>query len=67
MWAKDLARSVDYLVTRRDIANDTIGLLGFSWGAANVPLLLTVEPRISIGIIASGASICSRRYRKSIR
>jgi dienelactone hydrolase len=55
MWAKDLGRSVDYLESRPDIAKDKIGLFGFSWGAELAPLLLAVEPRISLGLICLGA------------
>jgi dienelactone hydrolase len=55
MWAKDLGRSVDYLESRADIAKDKIGLLGLSWGAELAPLLLAVEPRLSLGLIYLGA------------
>jgi eukaryotic-like serine/threonine-protein kinase len=55
MWAKDVGRSVDYLESRPDIAKEKIGLLGLSWGAELAPLLLAVEPRISLGLICLGA------------
>jgi eukaryotic-like serine/threonine-protein kinase len=55
MWAKDVGRSVDYLESRPDIAREKIGLFGFSWGAELAPLLLAVEPRISLGLICLGA------------
>jgi dienelactone hydrolase len=55
MWAKDVGRSVDYLESRPDIAKDKIGLIGFSWGAELAPLLLAVEPRLSLGLICLGA------------
>ena len=54
MWAKDVGRSVDYLESRPDIAKDKIGFIGFSWGAELAPLLLAVEPRISLGVIYVG-------------
>jgi dienelactone hydrolase len=54
MWAKDLGRSVDYLETRGDTAKGKIGLIGFSWGAAMAPLVLAVEPRISLAVIYVG-------------
>ena len=54
MWAKDLGRSVDYLESRRDITKGKIGFIGFSWGAEMAPLLLAVEPRISLGVIYVG-------------
>jgi len=55
MWAKDVGRSVDYLESRADIAKDKIGYLGYSWGAEVAPLVLAVEPRISLGVICLGA------------
>jgi dienelactone hydrolase len=55
MWAKDVRRSVDYLETRLDIDREKIGLFGFSWGAEVAPLLLAVEPRLSLGLIVIGA------------
>jgi dienelactone hydrolase len=54
MWSKDVGRSVDYLESRQDIAKDKIGFIGFSWGGAIAPLLLAVEPRISLGVIYVG-------------
>ena len=67
MWAKDVGRSVDYLESRPDIAKDKIGYIGFSWGAELAPLFLAVEPRISLGLIYSAGSTCSRRCPKRIR
>jgi dienelactone hydrolase len=55
MWAKDVARSVDYLESRPDIARQKIGLFGFSWGAEVAPLVLAVEPRLSLGLACLGA------------
>ena len=55
MWAKDVGRSVDYLESRADIAKDKIGFIGYSWGAEVAPLVLAVEPRISLGLICLGA------------
>ena len=54
MWAKDVGRSVDYLENRHDIAKGKIGFMGFSWGGALAPLLLAVEPRISLAVIYVG-------------
>ena len=55
MWAKDVGRSVDYLESRGDIANDKIGYIGYSWGAEVAPLVLAVEPRLTLGLICLGA------------
>ena len=54
MWAKDVGRSVDYLESRHDIAKGKIGFIGFSWGGGIAPLLLAVEPRISLAVIYVG-------------
>ena len=54
MWAKDVGRSVDYLESRRDIAKDKIGFFGLAGVRRLAPLMLAVEPRISLGVIALG-------------
>jgi eukaryotic-like serine/threonine-protein kinase len=54
MWAKDLGRSVDYLESRSDIDKGKIGFFGVSWGAGIAPLMLAVEPRISLGVMFVG-------------
>jgi dienelactone hydrolase len=55
MWAKDAGRSIDYLASRPDVANDKIGFFGLSWGAELGPIILATEPRFSLGVIALGA------------
>ena len=54
MWSKDLGRSIDYLHTRPDIHKDKIGYFGYSWGAALAPVLLAVEPRVSLALLNVG-------------
>jgi cephalosporin-C deacetylase-like acetyl esterase len=54
MWSKDVGRSVDYLESRSDIAKGKIGFIGLSSGAALAPVVLAVEPRISLGVIYMG-------------
>ena len=54
MWSKDLGRSIDYLHTRPDIDKDRIGYLGYSWGSALAPVLLAVEPRVSLALLNVG-------------
>ena len=51
---KDLSRSVDYLETRDDLCLDRLAYLGFSWGAANGPLVLVMESRCRAGVLVSG-------------
>jgi len=50
-WYKDLARTVDYLETRPDMAADKLAYIGVSRGAALGPVLLAVEHRIKVGIL----------------
>ena len=50
----DLRRSVEYLLTRSDIQKTGFGYYGFSWGAANGPIALTLEPRLKTALFLSG-------------
>ena len=43
--AKDVSRTVDYLVTRSDIDHDRMAYYGVSRGGALAPVLLAMEPR----------------------
>ncbi|MEO6235674.1 MAG: protein kinase [Vicinamibacterales bacterium] len=52
MWSKDVARSIDYLASRSDIAKGKIGHIALS--ADRTPLILAVEPRISLAVIYCG-------------
>jgi formylglycine-generating enzyme required for sulfatase activity/dienelactone hydrolase len=52
MWSKDLARSIDYLESRSDIAKGKIGHIALS--TDRTPLMLAVEPRISLAVIYCG-------------
>jgi len=52
-WYKDLARTVDYLETRKDIDAENIAYLGFSAGGHNAPVLTTLEQRIKTVIMVS--------------
>jgi dienelactone hydrolase len=45
-WHKDIARTIDYLQTRPDVDHERIGFMGFSRGAAMIPITLAQEPRI---------------------
>ena len=49
-WYKDLARTLDYVETRRELAVDKIGYVGFSRGGAIAPVLLAQEPRIKTAV-----------------
>jgi DNA-binding winged helix-turn-helix (wHTH) protein/predicted esterase len=52
-WRKDLGRTLDYLQTRKDIAE--IGYLGVSTGAEFAPVLLAKEDRVKVAVLLSGA------------
>jgi formylglycine-generating enzyme required for sulfatase activity/predicted esterase len=49
-WYKDMARTLDYLETRRDLAMDKVGYIGFSRGGAVAPILLSQEPRVKAAV-----------------
>ena len=49
-WFKDIARTVDYLQTRRDIATDKLAYLGRSRGAALGPVMLSIERRFKAAV-----------------
>jgi dienelactone hydrolase len=51
MWGKDLARSIDYLETRKDLDTGRLAYYGLSWGAALGAILPAVEPRIKANVL----------------
>jgi dienelactone hydrolase len=50
-WGKDLARSIDYLETRSDLATDQLAYFGHSWGGRLGGILLAVEPRLKVAVL----------------
>ncbi len=50
----DIRRGVDYLQTRPDIQKTGLAYYGFSWGAANGPIALALEPRFKVGLFLNG-------------
>jgi dienelactone hydrolase len=58
---KDVRRSVDYLLTRSDIASDRIAFFGVSAGAYIAPLVLAFEQRTKAAILWSGGFPTSAR------
>ena len=54
-WSKDLARSIDYLETRKDIDPAKIAFVGHSWGSEIAPILLAVEDRFKAAVLIAGA------------
>jgi dienelactone hydrolase len=51
MWAKDMARSIDYLETRDDLDTSGLAFMGFSWGGVMGTILPAVEPRIEVNLL----------------
>jgi eukaryotic-like serine/threonine-protein kinase len=51
MWGKDLARSIDYVESRKDLDATRIAYYGLSWGAALGALLPAVEMRIKASVL----------------
>jgi len=56
-WYQDLARSVDYLMTRPEIDGDKLAFYGVSWGAERGPVYLALENRFKAGILVVGGFI----------
>ena len=50
----DLSRSVDFLLTREDVAVDRIGIMGHSLGGILSNLMLALEPRLAVGVASCG-------------
>ncbi len=53
-WAKDVFRSVDYLVTRPDVDKERLGYYSYSLGAFFGPIPVALEPRIKVAVFAAG-------------
>ena len=52
--SKDLGRSIDYLETRKDIDRERLAFYGYSWGAAEGPILTAVEKRLKTSVLLAG-------------
>ncbi|MEA2164987.1 MAG: hypothetical protein QOK37_3114 [Thermoanaerobaculia bacterium] len=53
-WYRDMARSIDYLETRKDIDTTKLAYLGLSWGAERGPVLVALEHRFRAAIFIGG-------------
>jgi dienelactone hydrolase len=53
-WAKDVARSLDYLETRSDVDASKVAFLGLSMGANDAPNFLAVDPRFKAAVTMAG-------------
>jgi formylglycine-generating enzyme required for sulfatase activity len=57
---KDLARSVDYLVTRSDIDTGKLAYYGASAGVTNASVFLAMEPRLKAAVLIAGGLTSNR-------
>jgi len=48
---RDFRRAIDYLETRDDIDDTSLAYYGVSWGGRMGPIVLSVEPRLKVGIL----------------
>jgi tRNA A-37 threonylcarbamoyl transferase component Bud32/predicted esterase len=55
MWVNDARRTIDYLETRKEIDVDKLAYYGFSWGGRMGPIVLSLEKRLKLGVLESGA------------
>jgi len=53
-WYKEMARSIDYLETRKDIDSTRLAFCGASWGGALGMLLPALEPRFKANVLLVG-------------
>jgi len=53
-WFKDLGRTIDYLETRKDLNIEKLTYVGLSWGGAQAPIMLSIEPRIKAAVLIAG-------------
>jgi dienelactone hydrolase len=51
MWAKDLARSIDYVESRKDLDATRIAYYGLSWGGGLGSIMPAVETRIKANVL----------------
>ena len=65
MDVKDLARSIDYLETRSEIASDQVAYVGYSYGGMLAPIFLAVEERLKTAVLR-GAGLSPYKTRPEI-
>ena len=58
MWAKDLARSIDYLESRDDMDTSKLAFYGFSWGGVMDSILPAIETRIQVNVLYVAGPCC---------
>ena len=55
----DMRRSLDYLETRPEIDRAKLAYFGFSYGASYAPIVLAIEPRFKVALLAVGGLMAS--------
>jgi dienelactone hydrolase len=53
-WSKDLARTIDYLESRREFDRDKLAYYGYSMGAGRTLPIVALEPRLKTAILLTG-------------
>jgi len=53
-WYRDMARAVDYAVTRKDVEATRLAYYGLSWGGRLGAPMVALEPRFKAAVFASG-------------
>jgi dienelactone hydrolase len=59
---KDVARTIDYLETRKDIDSSKLGFYGLSLGSGAAVRALAVEPRLKAAVLISAGTRAARQY-----
>jgi fermentation-respiration switch protein FrsA (DUF1100 family) len=65
-YRRAIAAAVDYLCGRAEVAADSIGILGMSFGGLLAPYAASLEPRIK-AVAALGGPSCSTARMRSLR
>ena len=62
MWAKDMARSIDYMESRDDLDTSRLAFYGVSWGGVMGTILPAVEPRIRVNLLYVAGLLFQRAF-----
>jgi eukaryotic-like serine/threonine-protein kinase len=50
-WARELRRTIDYVVTRPDVDTSRLAYAGVSWGGRAAGVVLALEPRFKVAVL----------------
>jgi dienelactone hydrolase len=59
-WLQDIGRALDYLETRKDIAQDKFGYYGYSWGSAMGPVMTVADKRFKAAVYHVGGMMMQK-------